>query len=188
MTQRPNHSLKLSDNGVAHTFTLTRSDFSSFQKEVGKLIRKRLPRGWGFLLQVFVWLFIGLAVSTYFRLYENAFEYRRSVALTGGLIVAAAAAFAFGQALSARAVQRHLLLENGSLLSPQTLTLEEDGLALSTSNGLGASRFGWAAFIGRTEDARNLYLFLDASYALIIPKSVVAGAGEDLIRRHVGEL
>ncbi len=173
---------------MVHTFTLTRSDFSSFQKEVGKLVRKRLPRGLGFFLQVFVWLFIGLAVSTYFRLYENAFEYRRSVALVGGLVVAAAAAFVFGQALSARAVQRHLLLDNGSLLSPQTIAFEEDGLDLTTSNGLGSSKFAWAAFTGRTEDARNLYLFLDASYALIIPKNVVAGACEELIRRHIVEL
>jgi hypothetical protein len=173
---------------VAHTFTLSRSDFSSFQKEVGKLVRKRLPRGRSFLLQVFVWLFVGLAVSTYFRLYENAFEYRRAVALTGGFIVAAAAAFVFGQAVSARVVQRHLLLENGSLLAPQTLTLDENGLALSTLNGLSSSHYAWAAFIGRTEDARNLYLFLDASYALIIPKNVVAGAGEEVIRRQVGEL
>jgi hypothetical protein len=173
---------------MAHTFTLTRSDFSSFQKEVARLIRKRLPRGWAFFLQVFVWLFIGAAVSAYLRLYEHAFDHRRSLALVSGLLVAAAVAFVLGQALSARAVQRHWLLENGVLLSPQTVTLEEDALALASANGLGSSRFAWAAFIGRTEDARNLYLFLDASYALIIPKLAVAGAGEELIRRHIGEL
>lgn len=173
---------------MAQPFTLSRSDFRSFQKEVGKLVRKRLPRGWDFLLQVVVWLFIGLAVSAYLRLYESAFEYRRSLALVGGLLIAAVAAFVLGQALSGRLVQRHLLLENGSLLSPQTIEVDDDGLALSTSNGLGSSKFAWPAFIGRTEDARNFYLFLDASYALIVPKSVVAGSAEELLRRRVGEL
>lgn len=173
---------------MPQTFTLSRSDFRSFQKEVGKLIRKRLPRGSGFLLQVVVWLFIGLAVSAYFRLYENASEYRRPLALVGGLLTAAVGAFVLGQALSARLVQRHLLLENGSLLSPQTIAVDDEGLALSTSNGLGSSKFAWGAFIGRTEDARNFYLFLDSSYALIIPKSVVAGPIEVLLRERVGEL
>lgn len=173
---------------MTHTFTLTPEDFTSFQKQVGRLIRKRLPRGWAFLLQVVVWLFIGLAVSTYVRVYENAFEHRRALAIAGGLIVVAAVAFVLSQALSARLVQKHLHLTSGPLLSPQSLTLDEDCLLLNTIGGLASSKFAWGCFIGRAEDERNLYLFLDPGYAIILPKSSVAGPDEVLVRERVNEL
>ncbi len=147
-----------------------------------------MPRRWGFLLQMSVWIFIGLAVSTYLRLYEAAFEYRRSIAIVGGLIVLAAVAFVLGQVAAARIVQKHLLRDGGSLLSPQTITLDEDGVGLVTRQGLGSARYGWAAFIGRAEDERNVYLFLEPSYGVIVPKAAIAGSGEELIRRRVSEL
>ena len=173
---------------VTHIFTLTPEDFSSFQRQVGKLVRKRLPRGWGFLLQVVVWLFIGLAVSTYLRVYENAFEHRRALALAGGLVVAAAVMFVFAQVLSGRLVQRHLHLKTGPLLSPQSLTVGDEGLLLVTMDGRVSSKYAWNSFIGRAEDDRNFYLFLDPGYAIILPKSSMADASEHVVRERVNEL
>lgn len=173
---------------MSHTFKLTRDDFRAFQKEVGKLLRKRIPRGWGFALQFVIWLCIGLAASAYVRLYQGALEYRRPLALVGVLVIVAIATFLLARMLAGRLAQRHLLMENGSLLSPQTIAIDEEGFTLSASGGLATSRFVWAAFIGRTEDARNFYLFLDASYALIIPKGVVCEPFEELLRKRIGEL
>ncbi|TFZ07653.1 YcxB family protein [Ramlibacter humi] len=173
---------------MTHTFTLSRSDFTSFQRQVVKVLRKTVPRSWAFLLQMAVWLFIGLAVSTYLRLYDAASEYRRPLAIVGGLTVLAVVVFVLARVAPGRIVQKHLLRDNGSLLSPQTITLDEEGLVVITLEGQGSSRFAWAAFIGRTEDERNVYLFLEPSYGFIIPKTAIAGAGQELVGRKLREL
>ena len=139
-------------------------------------------------MQMAVWLFVGLAISTYLRVYERALEHRGPLVVAGGLIALAAVGFILAQVASGRMVQKYLLRDNGSLLSPQTITLDDEGLAVVTLQGLGSSRFAWAAFIGRAEDERNVYLFLEPSYGFIVPRAAISGAGEELIRQKVGEL
>ena len=173
---------------MTHTFTVSRNDFVLFQKQVVRVVRKTVPRGLGFLLNMVVWLCIGLGVSTYLRLYETALEYRASVTLVGGLIALAAVAFILAQFVSGRSVQRHFLRDNGPLLSAQTISLDEHGVTVVTLHGLGSSRYAWAAFIGRTEDEQNVYLFLEPGYGIIVPKFVIFGPSEELVRRKVIEL
>lgn len=147
-----------------------------------------MPRGWGFLLQMSVWLFVGLATSSYLRLYERAFEHRGALAMVGVLIVVATAGFVLAQLVAGRMAQKYFLRDNGSLLSAQTITLGEEGCTLVTLEGLGSSRFAWAAFMGRTEDERNVYLFLEPSCGIIIPKIAFTRAGEEVLRRNLREL
>jgi hypothetical protein len=173
---------------LTQTFTLSRSDVASFQKQVGKVLRRAVPRSEGFLLSVAAGVCIGLALFTYLRLYDTAYEYRRSLATVGGLIFLAAVAFLLARAVFARRVRKSFIRDNGWLLSPQTITIDEEGIALITLQGLGSSRFAWAAFIGRTEDERNVYLFLELSYGIIVPKNAIAGPDQELTRQRVHEL
>ena len=173
---------------LKHTFTLDRNDYASFQKQVRKVLRKTVPRSWGFLMQMSVWLFIGLAVSTYLRVYERAMEHRGPLAVVGALVVLAAVVFVLAQVVSGRLLQKYLIRDTGILLSPQTVTLDEAGLAVVTLQGQATSRFDWSAFIGRMEDGRNFYLFLEPSYGIIIPKTAIAGAGAELVGRMLHEL
>lgn len=174
---------------MQHTFTLARSDFLSFQKEVGKLIEKNQPsRGWRLLWQVSAFVFLGLAVSTFFLLYDRAYEYRPLLAVVGGSMTLALVMLVIAIAVSTRLVQRNFLRDGGMLLTSQTIELEEEKLTSITLSGAGLSRFAWAAFIGRTEDEKNFYLFLEPSYGFIIPKSAVDDAGLELIQRRLNEL
>jgi len=174
---------------MPHTFTLARSDFLSFQKEVGKLIEKNQPsRGWRLLWQVSAFVFFGLAVSTFSLLYDRAYEYRPLLAVVGGSMTLALVMLVVAIAVSTRLVQRHFLRDGGMLLTSQTILLEQEGLTSITLNGAGLSRFAWAAFIGRTEDEKNFYLFLEPSYGFIIPKSAVADSGLELIQQRLKEL
>lgn len=102
---------------MQHTFTLARSDFLSFQKEVGKLIEKNQPsRGWRLLWQVSAFVFLGLAVSTFFLLYDRAYEYRPLLAVVGGSMTLALVMLVIAIAVSTRLVQRNFLRDGGMLL------------------------------------------------------------------------
>ena len=173
---------------MTSTFTLSRSDFVQFQKQAARVLRKSVPRGWGFLMQMGVWIFIGLAVSVYLRLYEAAFDHRRSIAIVGALLVMAGWAFALGRTVAARVLQKHLYRDGGPLLSPQAIELDEEGVSLVALQGLSSARYGWAAFWGRAEDERNLYLFLEPGYGVIVPKVALGGSGEELVRKNVREV
>jgi hypothetical protein len=173
---------------MEHTFTLSRNDYASYQKQVGMVLRKTMPRSWGFLMQMTVWVFVGLAVATYLQVYQRAMEHRDLLALVGALVALAIVGFVLAQVVSGRMVQKHLIRDTGILLSPQSVTLDDEGIAVVTHEGLGSSRFAWAAFIGRTEDERNVYLFLEPSYGIILPKVAITDAGVELVGRVLREL
>ena len=89
---------------MEHTFTFSRDDYASFQRQVGKVLRRTMPRSWGFFMQMAVWLFVGLAISTYLQVYERALDYRGPLVVAGGLIVLAAVGFILAQVVSGRMV------------------------------------------------------------------------------------
>ena len=113
---------------------------------------------------------------------------RRSIAIVGALLVMAGWAFALGRTVAARVLQKHLYRDGGPLLSQQTITLDDEGVSLVALQGLSSARYGWAAFWGRAEDERNLYLFLEPGYGVIVPKVALGGSGEELVRKNVREV
>ena len=173
---------------MTNPFTLSRIDFVLFQKQAAKLVSKAVPRARSLMVKAAVWFFIGLAVSVYARLYASATAYRSLVALVGVLVVFAVVAFFVAQTALARLSWRHYLRDGGPLLSPQTISLDVEGLTSVTLQGLGSSRYAWAAFIGRTEDDRNIYLLFEPTYGIIVPKAALAESDKELIRAKLRQL
>jgi hypothetical protein len=171
------------------TYTLSRADFLAFRKQAQLQLRKRRPWGpWLFLVQITVWLFIGAAVSSFLRVYERAGALQSGLLLVASLIVSAVVVFFLAQAIIARIVEKHLLLDAGGFLSPQTLTCEGGGIRVTTQSIGSSAWLPWAAFMGRAEDSRNLYLFTEPSYGIIIPKAALSHESNELLRARIREL
>lgn len=174
---------------MSQEFTLARSDFIAFQKEVTRLLRKNMPsRGGLFLSQIVVWIFVGLAVSLAVRLYMEAPEYQ-SLLVTIGCSVVVAVSLGLAIKLVATPIaQKYFLRDDGVMLSSRTITLDEESLKVAAQSGAWSSSFLWSAFLGRTEDKLNLYLFLDPGYGFIVPKAAVDGSELELIQKKLNAL
>ena len=171
------------------TYTLSRADFLAFRKQAALQLRKRRPGGpWLLLVQVAVWLFVGAAVSSFLRVYERAEALRSPLLLVAGLTVAAVVVFFLAQALVARIVEKHLLLDSGGFLAPQTLACEDEGIRVTTESTGSSAWLPWGAFMGRSEDPQNLYLFTEPSYGTIVPKAALSAQCNELLRSRVREL
>jgi hypothetical protein len=174
---------------MAHNFTLARADYHGFQKAASSRLRK--ARGLGtklFLVQVTSWFFVGLAGASLVQLYQRTPELRFSLGFLGVLLALGVIALVLAPTLSNRLVQRYLISDAGTFLSPQALDVCGEGIALNISDGLSSSSFKWQAFIGRLEDERNHYLFLEPTYGLILPKVALLPNEVELMRERVNEL
>lgn len=174
---------------MANTFTLSRADYGAFRKVAGALLRKR--RGLGvklFLNQIAAWFFIGLAGASFMQLFQRTPELRFSLGFVAILLSLGVLALGLAPLVSARIVRKHLLLDGGTLLAPQTAVVNEEGIALVGFNGGSSSHFKWRAFIGRAEDERNHYLFIEPSYGIIVPKAALSQEEVARVRSSINEL
>lgn len=174
---------------MASTFTLSRADYGAFQKVAGRLLRKR--RGIGaklFFSQMTAWFFVGLAGAAFMQLFQRTPELRFSLGLVALLLSLGVLALVLAPWVSSRIVQNHLLLDGGTLLSSQTAVVSDEGINLAGINGGSSSHFKWRAFIGRAEDERNCYLFIEPSYGLILPKGALSVEEVAHVRSGVSEL
>ena len=103
-------------------------------------------------------------------------------------IVSAVLVFFLWRAVVSKAVEKHLLLDSGGFLSAQTLTYEDNGIRLTTQKTGSFAWLPWGAFMGRAEDAQNLYLFTEPSYGVILPKAALSEECSTLLRSRVREL
>ena len=171
------------------TFTLSRADYSAFQKMAANRLRKR--RGLSaklFLTQTAAWFFVGLAGAAFFQLYQRTPELRFSLGLVAVLLLLGILALVLAPLVANRIVQKHLLLDGGALLSPQVVLVGEEGFTLESSQGGSSSHFKWQTFIGRAEDERNHYLFIEPSYGLIVPKAAWSSEEVSRVRSAINEL
>ena len=174
---------------MENTFTLSRADYQAFHKVAGSRLRKR--RGIGtklFLTQMAAWFFIGLAGAAVFELYQRTPELRFSLGLVAVLLSLGVLALVLAPFVATRIVQKHLLLDGGTLLSPQAAVVGEEGIALEGSQGGSSLHFKWRTFIGRAEDERNHYLFIEPSYGLIVPKAAWSPEEVSRVRSAINEL
>jgi hypothetical protein len=174
---------------VEHTFTLSRADFAAFRKQAGLQLRKRRPGApWLFLLYVTCWLIAGAAVSSFVRVYERGGSLRSSLLVAAGLVVSATVLVFLFQVVKSNVLEKYLLLDSGGFLSPQTLEYQDDGIRLTTKKTGSSAWLPWGAFMGRAEDARNLYLFTEPSYGVIVPKAELPDACSAMLRSRIREL
>ena len=158
------------------TFTLTREDFRLFQRAVALRYRSLHGRlGIVFLLQVFAWLCVGLAATAYFRLWQQDPETTRPFAVLALVLMAAFLASAVMPYAAQWSFRKHAVTPGGAFLSPQTVEVSESGLVFTSS--VARSEVPWQSVLGRVEDLRNHYLFIDTAHAVVVPKAVADALG-----------
>jgi hypothetical protein len=164
------------------TFTLGREDFSRFQKLLAK--RFRAARGIFsglFVVRVIVWIFVGLAVSSFFRMIEQHPELTGSLRIFGAFCMLAVAAVLILPLTQQSAVRKHMLRDDGPFLNRQTVRMSEELLTIQTTAGTNELR--WSAILSVDEDSHSHYLFIDALQAVVIPKAAVEPFRAEFERR-----
>lgn len=162
---------------MSATFSLTPEDFRLFQRAAALRFRAVHGRlGMPFFLQVFAWLCVGLSTTAFFRLWQQDPEVARPFGVLGLiLLVAFLAAVALPYAAQ-WSFKRHAVAPRGAFLAQQTVELTAEGLVFTSA--VAKSELNWKSVLGRVEDHRNHYLFIDTAHAVVVPKAVAAGLGE----------
>jgi hypothetical protein len=160
------------------TFSLTASDcklleravLARFQREQG-----RFNSAW--FAQVFAWMFITLAVMTFFKQWQRAPDVAQAF---GAVVLLAVVGFLFAS-LRPLAGQwlchRYIAAWNHSFTKEQSIDIHNGVLVLDSETA--KSAVPSSAIIDHTEDERNHYLFITGVQAITIPKAVGAALGSD---------
>jgi len=158
------------------SFTLTPEDFGLFQRAAALRFRKMHGRlGIPFALHVFAWLCVGLAVTGYFRLLQHDPKTAQPFAVLGLILLAAFLAATALPHVVQWSFQKHAITPHGAFLSPQTVEVSERGLVFCSA--VAKSELPWQSVLGRVEDHRNHYLFIDTAHAIVVPKTVAKALG-----------
>lgn len=154
------------------SFSLTSADFLRLQKIVTQRIQRRIGLfSTHFGLRVLTWLCIGLAGATYARLFQDWPEISNPLMVIGiASVLALLIAIAQPQ-LSQALLQKHLLMPGGAFLSPQNISFSSASIRVESQRG--RTETPWSAFLDRDEDDLNYYLFIDATQAVVIPRSAL---------------
>jgi hypothetical protein len=155
------------------TFTLTSLDFARLQKVVMRRFRKEQgPFSWQFALRVLVWFCIGLAGAAYVRAMRDFPELSSRLELIAVLLALALIAIVAMPYVSQAAMRKHLLAPNGAFLSPQTVSISASFISVGSVRG--TTVVPWSGLLARAEDEANVYLFIDATQALVLPRAAIA--------------
>lgn len=165
-------------------FSLTHGDFHHFQKLVARRIALRIGN-YSLLgaCQLGVWVLIGLAVASFFRLVEDHPDLAWPMRVFGVFAGLALLAVMLMPYLQQALIRKHLLMAQGSFLAEQTVTLSEVMLRIDASRG--SAEVLWSGFLDAAQDERNYYFFLDTAQAVIIPKAEATGEFKALLERQL---
>lgn len=154
------------------TYTLSREDAVA----VNKVTCRRLAvaatttktRVGLFALNVLAWMAIAYTSAAYVSLYKRYPQLTSSLSevliALGAAIALLVAGYVYRQNL-----YRELVFSDASWpRATQSVSAAPEGLEVVTSGA--SSRFDWSSFKDCMEDQKMLYLFLDSSYAVVIPK------------------
>lgn len=82
--------------------------------------------------------------------------------------------------------KKHAVTPGGAFLVQQSVELSANGLVFTSA--VARSEVSWQSVLGRMEDHRNHYLFIDTAHAVLVPKAVAAELGaafaENLLAIH----
>ena len=158
------------------TFSLTASDYKSLERAVLARFQRqqgRLNVAW--FSQVFAWMFVTLAVVTFFNVRQRTPELSEAF---GMILVFAVLGFLFasvrpwaGQWL----YKKYVAASDFSFTAPQSVDVQNGMLVLDSATG--SSTVPRSAIIDHSEDQRNYYLFITGVQAITIPKSAAAALG-----------
>lgn len=157
-------------------FRLTHADYQRLSQRV----YRRWPRRWRWASQsycVIAGMGFGAVGALYLRLHERLPWVPPLYAVVGVLaVVTWVFTFAVPLVLP-RLAMRLAWREDGNFLLPQTLRFDEQGLAFDGARM--STRLAWSQVLARDEDVHNVYLFVDAAQAFIVPKAALAPVWAD---------
>jgi hypothetical protein len=166
---------------VKLTYTLSPSDVL----ELNKIVYQRLAAkartakniAGPLALNILAWMGIAYAAATYVSLRRKHPDLSSDL---NELLVSFAVGVVLlivGQLYQQRRLRESAFSEKIWLCAPQSLSATEGYLDVATDGA--STRYDWSRFIECIEDRTKLYLFLDLSYAVVVPKSAV-GRSEEL--------
>jgi hypothetical protein len=162
-------------------FALTRADYHRLQKVASRRLSQRKdvrPVQW--LLKIIAWLLIASTLFLFFKLRDRLPEEAGTLDGLAALGVVAIILARLAPHIAIARIRDRLMADNGSFLRPHLLQFMEE--ALLTKWSTGSAETQWAGFIGKDEDAHNIYLFVDVCAAYVIPRIAVAGFQSDFER------
>ena len=174
---------------MPESFSLTKADYKLLERAAVARFQRHISRlNIAFFAQVLAWMFITLAVFTFFKLYERAPDSARPY---GIILFFAVLGFLFA---CIRPVAgnwlygKYIASANNAFTSEQTVWFDRGSLTIESSTG--RSWVPASAIIDHSEDERNHYLFLTGVQAITIPKAVATALGKEFtayMAAHTGE-
>ena len=149
-------------------YSLTQSDLAAFNTVVRRRIAARAKPSFKLLvLNVVAWIPFGAAAADYLNLYRS---YPHLASDLNFILLASAIAAVLIKSIN---VYRRKLLERAVYAdennrAEQSITADQSGLCVVAGDA--SSRCAWSSFTDCSEDDAALYLFLDVSHAVIVPK------------------
>jgi uncharacterized membrane protein (DUF485 family) len=158
------------------TFSLSNQDYKRLEQAIARRLqhargRLHLP----FFVQVLAWMFITLAVMTYYKQWERT---PAEAAPYGVILLFAVLSFVFATVLplaARRLYWKYLFASNASFTVTQSVEIV--GTWIVTESPVARSQITRSAVIDHSEDGHNHYLFVTGVQAIIIPKQAAASLG-----------
>jgi hypothetical protein len=170
-------------------FSLRKADYRLL--ELAILRRFQRVHGWlnvSWFMQVFAWMFITLAVFTFYKLWQRSPDTMQPF---GTILLFAATGFLFAsfRPLAAQWVyHRYVAASDPSFTAEQSIDIESGALVLQSSAG--RSVVPRTAIIDHSADDRNYYLFVTGVQAITVPRSAAHELGTaftDFLSARAGE-
>jgi hypothetical protein len=163
---------------MSSNFSLDAIDYKRLERAVAARFLKVQGRfNVAFLAQVFGWMFVSLAVMTFFKQWERTPDVARTYGVillfaVLGFLLASIRPWA-GQWL----YRRYVAASNEAFTANQFVDIQDGSLILNSTAG--SSVVPRSAIIDYLEDDRNHYLFVSGVQAIIIPKATATTLGAD---------
>lgn len=173
-------------NPMQITYSLTAEDAARLTRVLGRRFRAQQARfSLPFGLHVLAWMCVGMAGASFVRLAQANADGSRGFIVVGALLTVALLAIA-AQPLAARAAVRKFMVAPGGLfLAPQTVSMSDEFLRVSSS--VAVTDFRWSGLLAREDDEHNHYLFVDRAQAIVLPRLAMAPLAQAL-EQHTAHL
>lgn len=153
-------------------FTLNSEDLSRMQRFAMQRVLSSMPnRRLLFGIRVLSWFAIAFAFFRLVRVHECCESTQPILQQAGYSALAAVVLFTASNYIVRSAFSRGSVSKDGWFTSEQSVSVEEEHITHITS--LGEAKIAWSKFVGRAEDERNFYLFIDRSIGFVFPKSAI---------------
>jgi YcxB-like protein len=128
------------------------------------------------ILSVVIWVSIAVATGTFTSLYKKAPALSTELNTIAFLFALSMGGLIAGIVYQQRS-QRNAVFGEGSMLRrQQSVAATSDGLDFAVPGA--RTHYDWSRFVEVFEDSATIYLYLDSSHGLVIPKTAFASADE----------